>query len=109
LRWSASKTLYGTHPDRIVALRRVHDANRVFNIEEALHFRYLCMRKCALNGFYGSRDRNANWQILNRMARASRIFRVFKSVPIPATPMRLAVIVSFLLTHPRLIKYLLNG
>lgn len=103
LRWSASKTLYGTNPDRHVALRRVHDQNRVFNLDEALYYRYLCMRKCALNEFYGSVDRKAKWAILNRLARASSLVTTIRSWPVPVTPFRILVFVTFLIRHPRVL------
>lgn len=103
LRWSASKKLFGVDPAREVALRRVHDQNRVFNMDEALHFRYLCMRKCALHQFYGSKDRAANWQILNRMARATTMVRKAKQLHLPISPFRLSIIVVFLISRPRVI------
>lgn len=100
LRWSARKKLYGGNPDRIVAIRRVHDQNRVFNIEETLKYRYLCLRKCALNSFYSARSGKARWAILNRMARASKAVLFAKKRRIPVTPLRLLFISTFLLRYP---------
>jgi glycosyltransferase involved in cell wall biosynthesis len=97
LRLSAKHRLYPSATEHPVALRRVHDANRVHNVREALHYRYLCMRKCALHDFYGSRDRSARWAILNRMARASRPVAFAKRWRLPVTPFRIFVILGFLL------------
>ncbi len=106
LRWSAITKLYGTHPAREVAMRRVHDQNRVFNIDETLYYRHLCMRKCAINQFYGSKDREANWQIMNRMARASKLVSIVKRLHLPVTPFRLIVIGTFLLAHPMVVRHI---
>lgn len=100
LRWASFKKLYGGDPHHVVALRRIHPGNRVLKRDEALHFRYLCMRKCALQHFYGSHDRKAKWAILNRMARATRFVRTAKAMHLPVTPFRLAVILGFLAAHP---------
>jgi glycosyltransferase involved in cell wall biosynthesis len=107
MRWAMSRKLYGGNPDRVVALRRIHDQNRVFNTKEALHYRYLCMRKCALNAFYGSVDMKANWQVLNRMARATPAVQWLKRWHLPVSPVRLIVIARFLISHPHVVKHLI--
>lgn len=105
LRWAAFRKLYGTDPDRIVSHRRIHDQNRVFDLREALHYRRFCMRKCALSNFYGSNDSKANREILNRMARASRLIQQVKRLHLPVTPFRWMVILAFLLRHPQVMKH----
>jgi glycosyltransferase involved in cell wall biosynthesis len=106
LRWASRRKLYGGNPDRVVALRRIHDHNRVFNTREALQFRYRCMRKCALKGFYGSRDKRANWQVLNRMVRATRVVQLAKRWRLPVTPFRWIAIARFLITHVQVVQYI---
>jgi len=106
-RWAAKRRLLGTSADEVVAYRRIHDHNTVFNTDESLRFRYQCMRKCALHAFYGSRDKEANWQILNRMARASNLVRFVRKWRVPVTPFRLFVIGAFLVPRPKLIRHLL--
>ncbi len=103
LRLAATTRLYGGDPDKVVAVRQVHDRNRVHHVQEALHYRYLCMRKCALHDFYGSKDRTAKWAILNRMVRATPSVQFFRKLHLPLTPLRLTLIFLFLCAHRRVI------
>ena len=109
LRLSARRRLYGAPMDRVVAYRRVHDTNRVFDVREAMHYSRVCMRKCARNGFYGLKDMRAKWSILNRMARASVLVVLVKRWNLPVTPFRLLIIAAFLIANPRVFNGLIRS
>lgn len=106
LRWAAERRIIGGDPDRVVAHRRVHATNTVFNTEQTRIYRYQMMKKCALAKFYGLKDSRAKWAILNRMARATRPVAFARELRFPVTPFRLMVIFVFLLRYPKVINYL---
>lgn len=108
LRLAAVSRLIGGPPDKIVSHRRVHDTNTVYNTKQVIDCRQQMMRKAALNGFYGSLCRKAKWEILNRMARASKMVLTAKKISLPAFPFRIGVIILFLAIHPKVIIYLLR-
>lgn len=99
LRLSTVRNLYPLDPDRIVAVRGVHENNRVFNEEEAIHYRKTYLRKCIDNRFYGSNDFIANMYIVTRYIGATPQFRKW-SRPGFNTLLKSVMIGWFLLTHP---------
>lgn len=66
LRLAAYRNLYAGIPGKHVALRRVHDDNRVFNSREAFYYQRMYLRKCIMLDFYDSTDNHANLYILAR-------------------------------------------
>lgn len=108
LRLAAVCRLIGGSPDVVVSHRRVHDTNTVFNLKQAIACRNQMMRKAAMHGFYGSLCIKAKWEILNRMARASKMVSIAKKIPLPVFPFRIGVIILFLVIHPKVIIYLLR-
>ena len=99
LRLSTTRKLYPITPDRLVALRGVHPNNRVFNHEEAIHFRKVYLRKCIDQKFYGSQDFAANMYIVTRYIGASRYFQRFKGKK-GEIVFKSGFIGLFLLSHP---------
>lgn len=66
LRLARKCTIYGGPPEHIVAVRRVHPANRVLNTSERIYYQRKYLGKCIAQQFYGSRDRYANLYIVAR-------------------------------------------
>ncbi len=101
LRWAAKRRLYGGDMLSTVAIHRLHRTNRIHNTEEALHYRFRYLEKCALTGFYGTIDKSAMRGILNKMARTSPFIRRVRAAHLPVTPFRLLWIFGYLMRHPK--------
>jgi glycosyltransferase involved in cell wall biosynthesis len=102
LRLAAFYNLYPGRPGHPVAVRRVHEENRVFNTPEALHYRRKYLRKCMLNDFYGSTDTYAKLYIVARYVSwlENGILRRLGKISQPAIIMASGL---YLLFHPRLL------
>jgi len=101
LRLAATRQLYGGDPNRIVALRGVHDDNTVFHNPHALLYRRKYLQKCIDHDFYGSKDLTACLYIVSRRVGASPVYAPFRYLGKLALPFKLLCVAGYLLWHPR--------
>lgn len=109
LRLATSKTLYSGDLSRTVALRGVHQDNRVFDREESLEFKRVYLRKCIDQRFYGSTDAIANLYIIVRYIGALPAFRPFARKGVLSKMVRALFAIAFVVTHPRVLINLISA
>lgn len=108
LRASRRLKLRGGKPSRIVAMRGIHSSNRIFDHQQAMHYRRRFLQKCIDHHFYGSQDMIANLYIVSRRVGASRAYRPFRHPRILGLPVKLLFVACYLLGHPAILVRLLS-
>lgn len=107
LRMASSRKLYPGNPDHLVAMRRVHAANRVLHRSDAIRYQRMYLYKCIVSGFYGSKDRYAKIYLVARYVswlwngRLRKLGVISRPVIILATGL-------YLISHPGLFFRILS-
>jgi glycosyltransferase involved in cell wall biosynthesis len=104
-RLSSAFRLYGPAETTIVALRGVHDGNRVWDLKSAAQYQRRLLFKCMHSNFYGCMDKDAIANVINRYLRHGILYQV------PLVPLRIKRRLGswlFLLTHPPIRRYVKN-
>ncbi len=102
LRLAAAHKLYAGPSDNIVALRRVHRDNRVFNTQERIYFQRKYLRKCISQEFYGSTDRHAMLYVVGRYV-SWMWGGLLRRAGVLSAPLIIASTTVYLLIHPGLL------
>ena len=99
--------LYPGQPDRIVALRRVHHANRVLHTPDAIRYQRQYLRKWINADFYGSQDSYAGLYLIARYVSWSNNGTMRRLGPL-SKPCIVGATALYLLTHPGIALRLLK-